>query len=202
MVDLWSKCPIQKLWQIFKSISMQNSTFFWGPQLFFLFSFSPVDLFNWKKDLNWKIVVSRFLRSRPNSALTPANLRVRDWPASPLPRHRHWQMGPACQLSLPPKFPLLRVRVSSPATRHHPTPQGGPRVRLPPWAVVSAAVGRGVPSPLRRWSAATCHCSSRDAAPGARRRSLVPPAPLAELMWPKARRLDLGIALATRARSR
>jgi hypothetical protein len=28
MVDLWSKFPIQKLWQIFKSISMPNFTFF------------------------------------------------------------------------------------------------------------------------------------------------------------------------------
>jgi hypothetical protein len=27
MVDLWSKCPIQKLWQIFKPIFMQNFTF-------------------------------------------------------------------------------------------------------------------------------------------------------------------------------
>jgi hypothetical protein len=31
MVDLWSKFPIQKLCQLFKSTSMQNFLFFWGP---------------------------------------------------------------------------------------------------------------------------------------------------------------------------
>jgi hypothetical protein len=45
MVDIWSKCPMQKLWKIFKSISMQISHFL-GPQVFLLFLFSPADLFN------------------------------------------------------------------------------------------------------------------------------------------------------------
>jgi hypothetical protein len=49
MVDLWPKCPIQKLWKIFKSLPMQICKFFWGPQVFLLFLFSPVNLFNWKR---------------------------------------------------------------------------------------------------------------------------------------------------------
>jgi hypothetical protein len=37
MVDFWSKCPIRKLWQIFKSFFVPNFTFFRGPQVFLLF---------------------------------------------------------------------------------------------------------------------------------------------------------------------
>jgi hypothetical protein len=37
MVDLWSKCPIQKLWKIFKSLSMQNFTFSEIPMYFSYF---------------------------------------------------------------------------------------------------------------------------------------------------------------------
>jgi hypothetical protein len=54
MVDLWPWWPIQKLWQIFISISVQIFTFFWHHQIFLLFLFPPTDLFNCKMDLNWK----------------------------------------------------------------------------------------------------------------------------------------------------
>jgi hypothetical protein len=144
----------------------------------------------------------------------PAQLSV---DPSPSPRSR-----PACQpLTTPssladgarllapssPKFPLLRPRVSSlakfPATGRPPITTTRHKVahvfacRLEPSCRLRCAVASH-----HRFSAAAFRCSSQDATPGARRRSLMLPAPLAELTWSKVCRLDPDIALPVHVCSR
>jgi hypothetical protein len=91
-------------------------------------------------------------------------------------------MGPICQLPLPPNS-----LCSMPACPRRPNSRR--------WT--------GQPSPPRATRRLRCtvashrRCSSRDVVPGARRRSLAVSAPLAELTWPKARRLDPNVALPT-----
>jgi hypothetical protein len=95
MVDLWSKCPIQKLWKIFKYISMQNFTFFWGPYVFLLFLFSPVDLFNWKREFKMeKIFAGHIPLSQPISIALPAQPISANWPCY-FPPLGHCQAGPS-----------------------------------------------------------------------------------------------------------
>jgi hypothetical protein len=80
MVDLWSKCPIQKLWQIFKSISIQNSHFSKIPKIFSHF-YSLLLIYSIGKGIQiGNIVVGCFLHGRPSSVPTPAHLRARAGP--------------------------------------------------------------------------------------------------------------------------
>jgi hypothetical protein len=144
IVDLWSKCPIRKLWKIFKSISLQDFTFFWGPQVFFLFLFSPANLFNWKKDLNWKYrrrPLSPWLAqlgadpssspcvSRPASqpvtaspSLTDgARLSVLSYQKSNSSARPAWQRQPTCQQRAGhPSPPIIaRMPMCAPADLSH-----------------------------------------------------------------------------------
>jgi hypothetical protein len=112
MIDLWSKIPKQKLWQILNSISMQNFTFFWGPKVFLLFLFSPADLFNWKKNLKWK-------NHRGLFSLRPAQLCTNP---SKLPHAK-----PANTMCVPQSL-TARTRLSTP-TFPNPHPCSG---RYPP----------------------------------------------------------------------
>jgi hypothetical protein len=106
-----------------------------------------------------------------------------------------------------PKFPLIRPRVSSlakfPVTGRPPVTTMRHKVahvfscRLEPSCRLWCAVASH-----HRFSAVACHCSSQDATPGARRRSLVLPAPLVELTWSKVCRLDPDVALSVHACSR
>jgi hypothetical protein len=86
MVDLWSRYPIQKLWQIIKSMSMQNFTFFEVPKYFSnfyscLLIHSIGKGFKLEKSL-WAV----FLRSRPSSALPQPNPAGEAGPRRLLPR--------------------------------------------------------------------------------------------------------------------
>jgi hypothetical protein len=99
--------------------------------------------------------VGLFFRGRPSSALTPVHLHVR----AGLLAHYRTAIADRRGLPVSSLFPQIshvscpRVLTSQipgdgPATHHHPTPQGGPCVRLPPWVVASTVVCHGVPSPL------------------------------------------------------
>jgi hypothetical protein len=132
MVDLCSKCPIQNLWQIYKSISMQNFTFFGGPQLFLLFLFSHADLFNSKKDLNWKNHRESFSPRRPSSALRQPNPAGEAGPRHLLPRDATKRApvprGPHTSASLLRGRKLLRTRPAmAPGTLPNPSPSSATR---------------------------------------------------------------------------
>jgi hypothetical protein len=79
-----------------------------------------------------KTIVGRFLRGRPSSAPTLAHLRVR----AGLPaRYRatvadRW--GPPVGAVFPQSPCSAPACSRRPNSRHHPTPQGWPRVHLPP----------------------------------------------------------------------
>jgi hypothetical protein len=116
MVDLWSKCPVRKLWKIFKSISMQNFTFS-EVSNYFSYFYSLLLIYS-----IGKIIMGRFLHDRPSSTPTSAPLRVRSWPA-PSASSRRCQVGPGtsrtphvsltpsragnCYAPNPPPCPLL-----------------------------------------------------------------------------------------------
>jgi hypothetical protein len=108
MVNLWSKCPIQKLWQIFKSIFMPNFTFFGCPQYFSYF-YSLLLIYSIRKRIELgKITVCRFLRGWPSSALPRPNPSGKADPCRLLP----WD---AAKRDLAPRGPhtsasLLRGR--------------------------------------------------------------------------------------------
>jgi hypothetical protein len=123
MVDLCSKCPIQNLWQIYKSISMQNFTFFGGPQLFLLFLFSHTDLFNSKKDLNWKNHRESFSPRSTQLGTASAQSSGRSWP-TPSASSGRYQAGTSA--SWTPHVSLSPSRVE---TVTHPTRYG---TRYPP----------------------------------------------------------------------
>jgi hypothetical protein len=98
MVDLWSKCLIQKLWQIFKSIYMPNFIFFLRSS-----SISPIFILFYRfiqleNDLKWKNRCGPFSPRSAQLGADPGSSVRASRPASPLPRCCHWQMGPACQL--------------------------------------------------------------------------------------------------------
>jgi hypothetical protein len=60
VVDLWSKCPIRKLWQIFKSSSMPNFSFSEAPKYFsYFYSLLLIYLIRKKIEIG-KITVGHF----------------------------------------------------------------------------------------------------------------------------------------------
>jgi hypothetical protein len=73
MVDLWSKCPIQKLWQILKSISMKSFIFSKVPKYFSYF-YSLLLIFQFGKGIKyWKKNHGPFSSARwPVSTALPA----------------------------------------------------------------------------------------------------------------------------------
>jgi hypothetical protein len=120
--------------------------------------------------------VGRFLRGQPSSAPIVAHLLTD---------------GARLSALSSPKAHLLRARVSSPVTHHHPVPQGWPRVLLPPRAIASAAVRRGIPSPLPPASALVAATGRHDAGakhPVTRSRTapLLPPPMLALRLAPSS----------------
>jgi hypothetical protein len=210
MVDLWSKCPIHKLWKIFKSASMQNFTFSVITKYFFQILFPSASEI--KRKMNFKIRKgSRAVFSasaqhradpRPNSAREPAYL--------PLPHRRHWQTRPTSQGHLPPPPPPLRSHVLSPAKfpsssrahiecSHHLNVHMSICHREPSHhLLVSCSIASTLPTVLLPPVAAPTGMP----APGAQQRSLALSAPLAELMRPKTRHLGPCIAMPARTCSR
>jgi hypothetical protein len=129
MVDLCSKCPIQNLWQIYKSISMQNFTFFGGPQLFLLFLFSHTDLFNSKKDLNWKNHRESFSPRSTQLGTASAQSSGRSWPTPSASSHvRPAPRGPHTSAYLLRGRKLLRTRPAmAPGTLPNLSPSSATR---------------------------------------------------------------------------
>jgi hypothetical protein len=137
---------------------MQNFTFFEAPKFFFLFLFSPVDLFNWKKSLWAAFFTIGPARRRPRPIYTceagPCHLLPRDaakW--APVPRGPHlpasllcgretathptryracYSSNPSPSSAATPSVVDGQIPVDGPVTRHHPPSQGCPRVRLSP----------------------------------------------------------------------
>jgi hypothetical protein len=122
-------------------------------------------------------------------------------PANLLPRCCHLQTGPLVSPLFPQIDPPLLTHVATPAKM---TAIGRPPVTTPCRKDAHVCACRLEPSRRlrcvvashRRWPLLCCHPSPR-----ARRRSLAPPSPLAELTWPKECRLDPGIALPACTRS-
>jgi hypothetical protein len=154
MVDLWSKCPIQKLCQLFKSTFLQISYFLEVPRYF---SWNYVYFYVDGKCLKLEILL--FLHGL--NLLTRTNPRDRGFPPiSSLLAHarRHLWSG----------FPLMRRPVAL-----APTSKRCPPVRLLPGAILSLRVqpfGRLMPllacdtaPPLRH------HCSAVRPEPSTRR---------------------------------
>jgi hypothetical protein len=105
MVDLRSKCPIQKLWQIFKSNSIQSFIFFEIPKYFFPIYFSPIcfqfishllEKSKWKREFKLEkapqaissALAQRYNVFRPNPAREAAYYHF--------PHRCHRQLGPTC----------------------------------------------------------------------------------------------------------
>jgi hypothetical protein len=121
MVDLWSKWPIQKLWQLFKSISMQNFIFSNILKYFsiFILSYWIIQLEKeFKEEKSSRAVSLRavlFLQhSRPRPLLQAG--RAVSSPGS-LPRGPRCRADPACQ---PHSFVGGYLSASDPISRPLP----------------------------------------------------------------------------------
>jgi hypothetical protein len=103
MADLWSKFPMQKLWQIFKSASMQNFAFSVIPKYFFQLLFPSASEI--KRKRNFKIgkgsrivfsaSVQQRIDSQPNFTRQPLSFMGGNcYAPNPIPRPLPFQTCP------------------------------------------------------------------------------------------------------------
>jgi hypothetical protein len=148
---------------------------FLSSQVFLLFLFSPADLFNWKKELNWKITVGCFLRGRPSLALPSAQSSVRSQPA-PYASSGRCQASPSASwtqpVSLPPKRAETVTHLTCYNARYPPKPvpflcssQRCPPLKFRPRARANVLHSSLCELPVaslrlspRLWTASKLHC--------------------------------------------
>jgi hypothetical protein len=112
MVDLWSKCPIQKLWQIFKSISMQNFIFLSPLSVSSNVILTCLKDQNSKRKLNWKKGLELSSPRQPSAVVPPGPIsRTSSLLLFPAPRSLPLGAHLSAH-SLPPNSPAQRPRVA------------------------------------------------------------------------------------------
>jgi hypothetical protein len=149
MVDLWSKCPIQKLWQIFKPIFMQNFTFSEVPKYSSYF-YSLLVIYSIRKRIkNGKIVVGCFLYGRPSAAVPPSPISCVSG-LLPFPTPSSLTDGNRMSVLSSPKSPSSarlcgnagQITSDGLTTHHHPSVA---RIPMCAPAALSHHVDRGTP---------------------------------------------------------
>jgi hypothetical protein len=148
-----------------------------------------------------KIVVGHFLYGRTSATVPPSLISHASGPLSfPAPSSLTDEArlsvlsSPKSPSSARPRGNTAQIAGDGSATHHHPFV-----ARMPTCA--PAALSRRVPSSLVAALLPPVAAPPGMPAPGARRRSLTPPAPLVELTRTKARRLAPDIALSAHAHS-